>query len=59
MFIKWIRNKKGGGVLIAKLVESKRVDGKSRQRVLAHLGTCREPASAEAEGFPKDRPPTD
>jgi hypothetical protein len=25
------------------LVESKRVDGESRQRVLAHLGSCREP----------------
>ena len=44
MFIRWInRNHKGGGVLIAQLVESKRVDGQSRQRVLAHLGTCREP----------------
>lgn len=46
MFIRWrSRHNRDhiGGVLIAQLVESKRVNGKSRQRVLAYLGTCREP----------------
>jgi hypothetical protein len=46
MFVKWrTRNhdQRGGGVLIAQLIESKRVDGATHQRVLAHLGTCREP----------------
>src|SRR5262249_29943139 len=45
-YVQWIsrnHNHRGGGVLIAQLVESKRVDGKPHKRVLAHLGTCREP----------------
>src|SRR5262249_19337760 len=46
MFIRW-RSRPNrahiGGSLIAHLVRSKRVDGKSRGRVLAHLGSCREP----------------
>lgn len=29
--------------LIARLVESSRADGRTRQRIVAHLGTCREP----------------
>jgi hypothetical protein len=43
MYVRWVsrnRDRKGGGVLIAQLVES---DGKSGKRILAHLGTCREP----------------
>jgi hypothetical protein len=46
MFVRWRsrRNRdRKGGVLIAQLMGSKRVDGKSRQRILAYLGTCREP----------------
>jgi hypothetical protein len=46
MYIQWVnrnRDRKGGGVLIAQLAESKRVDGASRKRMVAHLGTCREP----------------
>jgi hypothetical protein len=46
MFVKWSsrRNRdRIGGVLIAQLVKSKRVNGKARLRLLAHLGTCREP----------------
>src|SRR5262249_49608521 len=45
MYVQWVsrnRDHKGGGVLIAQLVESKRVNGKSRKFYLAHLGTCRE-----------------
>jgi hypothetical protein len=38
------RNRDGmGGVLIAQLMGSKRVNGKTRPCVLAHLGSCREP----------------
>jgi hypothetical protein len=32
-----------GGVLIAQLMESNRVNGKTRPCVLAYLGSCREP----------------
>jgi hypothetical protein len=46
MFVTW-RSRRNrdhiGGALIAQLVESKRTDGKSSKRILAHLGTCREP----------------
>jgi hypothetical protein len=46
MFVTW-RSRRNrdhmGGVLVAQLVESRRVTGGSRARVLAHLGTCREP----------------
>jgi hypothetical protein len=44
MYVQWVsrnRDHKHGGVLIAQLVESKRVDGKPRKRKLAHLGSCR------------------
>jgi hypothetical protein len=43
MYVRWAsrnRDRKSGGALIAQLVESKSIDGKSRKRVLAHLGTC-------------------
>lgn len=46
MYVRWRRRRNRdhiGGVLIAQLVGSKRVDGKSRPRVLAYLGSCREP----------------
>jgi hypothetical protein len=44
MFVKWSRRDHvGGGALIAQLVESTRVNGETRPRYLAHLGTCREP----------------
>ena len=46
MYVRWRsgRNRdQTDGALIAQLLGSKRVDGKSRHRVLAHLGTCREP----------------
>jgi hypothetical protein len=46
MFVTW-RSRRNrdhiGGVLVAQLVGSKRVDGESRKRILAYLGTCREP----------------
>jgi hypothetical protein len=45
MYVRWVsrnRARKSGGVLIAQLVESRRIDGKPRKRVRAHLGTCRE-----------------
>jgi hypothetical protein len=44
MYIKWRvrhRDHKSGGALIVQLVES--VNGGNRSRLLAHLGTCREP----------------
>jgi hypothetical protein len=37
------RNSEPHRTLIAQLVESKRVDGRSQHRIVAHLGTCREP----------------
>ena len=46
MYIKWRvrdRDHRSGGALIAQLVESKHVNGGNRPRLLAHLGTCREP----------------
>jgi hypothetical protein len=46
MFVRWThrsRHQKGGAALIVQLVETKRIDGRSRLRLLAHLGTCREP----------------
>ena len=33
--------------VIVQLVESERVDGRSRQRIVAHLGTCREPVERD------------
>src|SRR5215475_12714225 len=52
MYVQWVSRKhKTGGVVIARLVESKRVDGKSRKRVLAHLGTCREPVDTLRHRF--------
>lgn len=54
MYVQWIsrnRDQKGGGVLIAQLVESKRVNGKSRKFYLAHLGTCREPVDTLRHRF--------
>jgi hypothetical protein len=46
MYVRWSsrRNRDHiGSVLVAQLVGSKRVEGKSRERVLAYLGSCREP----------------
>jgi hypothetical protein len=46
MFVRWRRRPNRdhiGTTLIAQLVGSKRVDGKSRPCVLAYLGSCREP----------------
>jgi hypothetical protein len=54
MFVKWsnreYRHDRRGWktrephrTVIAQLVESRRVDGKTRQRIVAHLGTCHEP----------------
>ena len=46
MYVRWTSRPNRdhiGSVLIAQLVGSKRVDGKSRPHVLAHLGSCREP----------------
>jgi hypothetical protein len=54
MFIKWSRRSRAytgwthrhnepHRTVIAQLVESRRVNGKSKQRIAAHLGTCREP----------------
>src|SRR5215470_11404067 len=46
MYVRWRSHRNRdqvGSVLVAQLVESKRVEGKSRPLVLAHLGTCREP----------------
>jgi hypothetical protein len=54
MYVQWVsrnRGHKGGGVLIAQLVESKRVNGKSRKYYLAHLGTCREPVETLRHRF--------
>ena len=54
MYVQWVgrnRDQKSGGVLIAQLVESKRVDGKSRKFYLAHLGTCREPVDTLRHRF--------
>jgi hypothetical protein len=54
MYVQWVsrnRDRKDGGVLIAQLVESKRVDGKPRKRVRAHLGTCREPVDTLRHRF--------
>lgn len=47
MFIRWERRRRvrSEQCLIAKLVESHRVDDKPRQRIIAHLGTCTEPVS--------------
>ena len=39
----WMRQKPPHRTIIAQLAESRRVDGKSRQRIIAHLGTCCEP----------------
>jgi hypothetical protein len=45
MFVTWRsrRNRDHLGVIIAHLVESKRVNGETRPHFLAYLGTCREP----------------
>jgi hypothetical protein len=54
MYVQWVsrnRDKKGGGVLIAQLVESERVNGKPRKFYLAHLGTCREPVDTLRHRF--------
>jgi len=39
----WRRTNEPHRTLIAQLAESRRLDGKSKQRIVAHLGSCREP----------------
>jgi hypothetical protein len=56
MFVRWSRrsraytawghlDKEPHRTVIAQLVESRRIDGKPKQRILAHLGTCCEPVA--------------
>ena len=54
MFVTWKsrRNRDHiGSALVAQLVGSKRVDGKTRPRFLAYLGTCREPVDTLRHRF--------
>ena len=52
MFVKWQSRQKWGGVLLmASVVESKRVDGKPRHKLITYLGSIRE---NHAQGDPKN-----
>ena len=55
MYVRWesrrrVRRRKSSPLLMAVLVESRRVDGKPRQRVISYLGGIREAYIDEREG---------